>query len=369
MSKIVKLFAVSVAALLISGQCGGANSVQLSEADIDAKLSVLKPLPKVHYFWPLNPELLNDRSNRRLYELARITHSLCVQGEWATKEQIDNCVYTCAGVNKNAPVIKSSLGISFSPWHRKFGKELPPTDRGPTYQEEIHYFEERARLVRHWVEQSNENYHSDVKISAILLDCERFHVLQNNEKWNEAIRENLDIIHIKAQSIFPEARIEWYGRGIVRTSGGNGWTQTPYWTGKEIKAPLSCSLYSVPEIEGMRETFRRTCKLADELGIEEVTPWVALASGYRRGLKGLNQYFDYDWLYDIIYSYQIGAELNVKWYGDRPERFAPYNHAKIIIFWPPPFDKRTPGWPRHFIAYVRGATGVEKLDDLGYEEQ
>ncbi len=366
LKRAITIIAVGLA-ILLCVHCHGTQAVQLSQAGIDAKLAELKPLPKVHYYWPLLPELCNDRNSRRLYELARITHSLCVAGEWATAEQIDNCVYICARVNKTQPTIRSSLGVNFSPWHRRFGKELPPTDRGPTYHQEIRYFEERARLVKQWVEQSNAKYASDVNIGAITLDSERFHRKSADNAWNEGIREALDAIHTKAKSIFPDARIEWYGRGMIQVAGGTGWDKTSYWTGKEIKAPLSCSLYSVPEIERTRETFRRTCSLADQMSISDVTPWVALASGYRRGLVK-SQYFDYDWSYDIIYSYQIGAELNIKWYADRPERFAPYDRAKIVVFYPPPFDKRVPDWGRHFIAYARGATGVKELKDLGYEE-
>ncbi|MFZ0034820.1 MAG: hypothetical protein WAK60_07525 [Sedimentisphaerales bacterium] len=351
--------------LLNCQQCYGNSKVQLSEAELNAKLSALKPLPKVHYSWTPPPKLLEDRNNQRLYELARIMHSLSLSGIWATKQQVDNCVYTCARLNRTEPSIRSSLAFNFSPWHSKFDKNLPPTDRGASYEEEIRFFEERAKLVSDWVAQSNENYHSDVKISAILLDCERFHVLPDNEKWNEAIRENLDIIHTKTQAIFPEARIEWYGRGMIQVANDKVWDKTGYWTGKEIKAPLSCSFYTVPEIESMRERFSRTCKLADQMGISDVTPYVALAAGYRRGLDGT--YFDFNWSYDIIYSYLIGAELNIKWYGDRPERFAPYNRAKVVSFYPPPFDERSPDWAIYFIAYVRGATGVKELKDLGYE--
>ena len=147
-----------VVVILMFGQCYGVDPVQLSEAEMNSKLFVLKPLPKVHYFWPIAPELSNDRNNRRLYELARITHSLCVSGEWVTKQQVDNCVYICARVNKTGPVIKTSLGVNFSPWHRKFDKKLPPTDRGPTYREEIRYFEERMRLVKQWVKYSLSPY-------------------------------------------------------------------------------------------------------------------------------------------------------------------------------------------------------------------
>jgi hypothetical protein len=180
------------------------------------------------------------------------------------------------------------------------------------------------------------------------------------------MREVLDAIHKIAHDIFPEARIEWYGRGVKNDASETGWSVSPYFTGKEIKSSLSCPLYRVAELELMRETFRRTVKLADEMDVNDVTPWVALAAGNRRGMEKF-AYWDYDWSYDIVYSYQLGAELNIKWYGDRPKRFAPYHRAKVVVFYPPPFDKRVPDWPRHFIAYVRGATGVKELKDLGYE--
>jgi hypothetical protein len=368
MAKIIKMFAVGMAVLLLCTQCGATNTVQLSEAEIDAKLSALKPLPKVHYFYAaIGGGLSDGQNNRRLYEYARITHALSFWGEWVKQEQLDNFVHTCAQINKTNPEIPASIAVFYNPWHRKFGKDLPPTDRGSTYHEEIRFFSERLNLIKEWLASANKKYDTSVKLSAILLDCERFETKENNESWNEGMREALDAIHIEARTCFPEARIEWYGRGIREAAGGDGWAKTSYWTGKEIKAPLSCSLYTIPEIDQTRETFRRTCKLADQLGVSDVTPWVALAAGYRRGLLK-SRYWDTDWSFDIIYSYLIGAELNIKWYGDRPDRFAPYNRAKVIIFYPPPFDKQTPDWAIHFIAYVRGATGVKELKDLGHEE-
>jgi hypothetical protein len=363
MSKMMASFALGMLFLVVCVQCQGDSKGQLSNGEIDTRLATLEPLPKVHYFWPPPTEA----SNRRLYELTRITHSLSVSGDWSIAGYIDNRVYICAKVNKTRPNIKALLGVNFIPWHRKFGKNLPPTDRGPTYREELRYFEERALFVKQQVEQSNNKYKSDIKVGAVTLDTERFHVRKGDNRWNESIREALDAIHTRAQSIFPHARIEWFGRGMIQAAVDSGWSKTRYWTGREIKAPLSCSLYAISEIECMRETYRRTCKLADELGIEDVTPWVALGAGYKRDIEKF-QRWSFDWDYDLVYSWLLGAELNIKWYGDRPERFAPYNRAKVIIFYPPPFDTRTPNWPKHFIAYVRGATGVKELGDLGYEE-
>jgi len=359
---------MSVAVLLTCCQCNGSESVKLSEAEIDAKLSALKPLPKVHYSYSwIGGGILDDPHSRRLYEYARITHALTFWGQSTSRKQFNNCVYTCARINKTRPEIPACLAACFNPWHRKFGKDLPPTNRGPSYYEEIQYFTERMKLIKEWLAEENQKYGSNVKLTAILLDCERFHVKRGDERWNEGMREALDAIHIKARSIFPNARIEWYGRGI-KAFGGYRWGKRTEFTGREIKAPLSCSLYTLPELHRMRETYRRTCKLADELGIEDVTPWVALGAGYRRSIGNKQKYVS-DWPFDIIYSYQMGAELNIKSYSDRPDMYAPYDRAKVVIFYPPPFNPATPDWSRQFIAYVRGATGVKVLKDLGYEEK
>ena len=141
--------------------------------DIYKLLFNLKPLPKIHYSWGLWYQF-KDCEERVLYELARITHSLSIPGEWVTKEQIDKCVYICARVNKTEPKIPCSIGVNFSPWHRKFGKELPPTDRGPTYWEEIAFFAERMQTIKKWVEMKNAYYKSNVEVGTLLLDCERF---------------------------------------------------------------------------------------------------------------------------------------------------------------------------------------------------
>jgi hypothetical protein len=53
-------------------QCGASGTIQMSDNEIDAKLFELKPLPKIHYCWPPDANLLETRDSRRLYELARI---------------------------------------------------------------------------------------------------------------------------------------------------------------------------------------------------------------------------------------------------------------------------------------------------------
>jgi len=359
---------LSIVILVLSPESGHSSELALPYRDIESKLLKLKPLRKVHYSWKIESGgLLDEGNSRLLYEYARITHALSVCGEAVTEEQIDKCVYNCARVNKTKPKIPCSIGINYSPWHRKFGKDLPPTNRGPTYYAEISHFKERLSKIKQWLTKANEKYKTDVQVTALLLDSERFHKKAGDNQWNEGMRGALDAIHSTAKSVFERARIEWACRGIHRTWDGDGWEQTLYFTGKEIKAPLSCSLYTVPEIERMRETFRRTCALADKMEIEDVTPYVALASGYRRHpVKG--QKWSRDWDYDLVYSWMLGAELNNPWYAQRPVRYAPYNRAKVVVLSPAPFYKRTPAWEKHFVAYVRGADNVSDLTDLGYEE-
>jgi hypothetical protein len=341
---------------LITGQRCLASAT-LTETDLYNKLVELKPLPKVHYSWGIYHKLLEDPNSRQLYQLARITHSLCIAGEWVDKQHIDTVVYICARVNKTNPAISSSIGVNYSPWHRKFDKDLPPTDRGPTYKAELDYFAERLNLIKEWVRLSNQKYGTDVNVSALILDSERFYVRPSDEKWNNGIRESLDAIHLEAQRILPGTWVEWYGRGMHRLE--DAWGQTGLWTGREIKSPLSCSLYMVPEEDFMRQILQKTFALADTYGIIEVIPHVALGSGYRRGVKKRTNW-DWDWDYDIIYSYRLGRDLN------QTVKSSPYSRVTSVVFYPAPFYEKTPHWGEHFIAYVRGATGVAKLDDIGY---
>ncbi len=339
----------------------------LTDEETDSKLTALEPLPKVHYSSAIPKERIAQPYDRKAYEFCRIAHSLTVHGEYLTLTDVENCVYICERVNRLKPKIKSSIAVQLSPFHNKFGKDLPPTDRGPTYRAELDFIKLQLQKLNDYVQQGNSKYAGDVNVSAVLLDTEVFHTREADNRWNDAIREALDDVHTLVLSIFPDVSILWYGRGVGMIWGGDGWGKSDYFTGKEIKSSLSCSLYTPPEILRVREEFRRTVELAETLDINAVIPWVSLASGYRPGLKKA-QRFVMDWDYDLIYSYQLGAEINIPWYAERPKRYAPYDHARVVVFYPPAFDPRVKHWAKHFIAYVRGATGVSKLDDLGFDD-
>lgn len=335
----------------------GYNGYADPEMDIDGKLVELKPLPKVHYCSPYKNDMLADPHGKLLYEMARITHSVSIAVGRASKTEVGVAVYTCARINKTNPDIPCSIGLYYSPWYYKFGKDKPPTYRGPEYNEELKLFQDRLNQVKRWIEEKNRHYSSQVKVSILKLDCERFEAKKDDDEWNEGLRSLLDETQIKAQLIFPDARILWYGRGIR-------WgKKTPYWTGKEMKSSLSCSLYFLPKESLVDDTYRQTCAMADSLGIESVVAYVSLASGYKFKPSG-RAYWEKDWDYDPIYSYRMGAKLNMSEYQDKLAADPEYFRSDIIALYPNPFRTEAPAWGKHFIAYVRGATGVSDLTDL-----
>ncbi len=333
-----------------------------TDAQVLAWLRELKPLPKVHYSWPVPFDKLSDDL---LYEYVRLTNAVSVSGEWGTTEQIEQSVAVCKRVNDEMPKVPASIGINYSVWHRRFGKDLPPTDIGPTHQAELDYLQSRMESLRTALAEANQKHQTDIAISAVLFDSEHFHVKPDDAAWNEAITAKYDAATDVVRTVFPKVRIEWYARGAIHPGASpTGWSESTYFTLDEKAGSFGCSLYQVPEIGYTREIFRRTAANAEQHGCAEVTPWIALASGYRRQTDKYHE-FSLDWNYDLIYSWQLGAEVNHAWFGapERHERFAPWNKAKIAIFYPEPFG-RTPHWPEHFVTYVRGAHLIKTLPEL-----
>jgi len=245
-----------------------------------AWLRELKPLPKVHYSWPLPLEKMSDEL---LFQYVRLTGAVSLSGEWGQVEQVDRAVAVCQKVNAAKPQIPASLGINYSVWHRRFGKDLPPTDTGPTHQAELDYLKSRLAAMRDALAAANEKHAAKVAVTAILFDSEHFHVKPDNAAWNKAITAKYDAATDVVRAIFPKARIEWYARGAVQPgASATGWSESTYFTLDEQAKTFGCSLYQVPEIGYTREIFRRTAENAVQHGCQEVTPWIALASGYRR---------------------------------------------------------------------------------------
>lgn len=354
--KAILILLVAISAIAIEAD---ANP---TDQQILTWLRELQPLPKVHYSWPVPFKKLSDEL---LYEYVRLTHAVSLSGEWGKPEQIERAVVICKQVNATGPKIPASIGVNYSVWHRRFGENLPPTDTGPTHHAEIDYLRTRLEMIRDALTAANQKHETDVAITAVLFDSERFHIREGDSEWNKAITAKYNAAYEIARSIFPRVRIEWYNRGAVQPGASpTGWRHSTYFVLDEKGESFGCSLYQVPEIGHTREVFRRTVRNAEKHGCAEVTPWIALASGYRRQTDMYHK-FSFDWNYDLIYSWQLGAEINQPWFGapEYHERFAQWNKAKIVIFYPEPFG-RSPYWAEHFIAYVRGAHLVKSLPEV-----
>ena len=107
--------------------CAIGDDSKPTDSQVLEWLRELKPLPKVHYSWPVP---LDRMSDELLFEYVRLTQAVSLSGEWGTAEQMDQAVAVCQRVNALKPKIPTSIGINFSVWHRRFGQDLPPTDTG-----------------------------------------------------------------------------------------------------------------------------------------------------------------------------------------------------------------------------------------------
>lgn len=328
-------------------------------------LQALPPLQKVHYSWPLSQGLLDNPSDPRYAEYIRITHAITLCGEAVTAQQVNSAVVACRQINVGGPAVPARIALSYSPWHRVFPEGLPPTDMGPMHDAEIAQFFSRMDFARNALASANATHGADIQISAILLDTERFFLKEPSEPgaadWNEAMRIKYDAIYDAAKSVFPNARVDWYGRGSVHIAAtDDGWANDNWYALTEKGDAFSCPLYRVPALAYMRDTFRRTLARAQSRGVSQVIPWIALGAGYREASEKLHSWVQ-DWDYDSALAWQLGAEVNNPSYSDAPERFAPWSAAPAVVFYPPPFDTRSPAWERHFVAYCRGAAGIPDL--------
>ncbi len=339
----------------------------------------LEPLPKVHYSWKLPNKFLEDPDNPYFYEYVRLSRGASLSARPRSAEMqlhANSCVKVCKRVNLTGPRIPASIAINYSPYHAHVPIGASPLDRGEAYLKEIARLELSFDITKLHIDAANANNAngSDIQVGAILLDSERYYFKdpseEGAEEWNDAINENYQTIYDIVQDRFPNARVEWYSKGMMTfgytDDGVNGGTDNFRLVKHHDPALITpgsptshCSLYSVHKSETTRETLRRTYEHAQQHGIDEVVPWIALGSGYGWKNDVWERSFHMNYPYHIAYSRELGAQMNMPWYQTKP-RYGPWNKVKIGIFYPEPFG-RTHDWGRHFVAYVRGASGIIEL--------
>ncbi len=336
-----------------------------TEAQVLAWLQELDPLPKVHYSYAVEPFLYRQPLNPLMYEFVRITNACSVRTRWPQETDVYTAVEACRQVNNTHPDIPATIALNFSPWHMVFPEDAPPTDMGPDHDAEIEFFRTTAEQFKQWVADANKAYGASIEISAIILESERFFTKREGDdgwqEWNEAIDVKHNAIYSIARELFPDARIERYLRGaIIPCEDHTTWCQERFYTLNEMGDYFSTDFYLPWYVNTMVESFRRNCLKADDHGISSVMPWVSLAAGWARaGERSRKWVVDHD--YDTALSWQLGAQINDPYYAAHPEEYAPWDRAEVVCFYPTPFNARIPSWGKHFVAYVRGAHGIEEL--------
>eukprot|EP00039_Didymoeca_costata_P022575 m.4764 g.4764 ORF g.4764 m.4764 type:complete len:384 (-) comp3096_c0_seq2:129-1280(-) len=352
----------------------------------------LPSLAKIHYSWPIPPEVLAD-SPAVLVDYVRITGS-CSVGLPSAMEpslltSIDQCVEMCLQSKANPT---TCIAINFSPWYHGFPGSDPTNTTGEA--EVVSVYKTMLQAVSQHLRNTSKN----VGVGAILLDSEKFSCSFNMNGSHSAIcdavaRKN-DLIFNASIDVFPDAEIVQYARGSVSYSDTYGWVGPPscdtcdtYWghyTTWDLGTSFGTSIYSVQELYKMRQTFQKTVAAAKNMKKPTgVVPWLALGCGYRV-MSSLNcsaysldkapcTTFDFQFDYGLEFSWQMGSEINdVARYGPNASvRLAPWDYAKSLAFYPSVFDTRSPPSPRlgnsttimveHFAAYVKGAAGLPGL--------
>jgi hypothetical protein len=338
------------------------TAVVMSEAQVLEQLRALPALQKVHYSWTLPRFLYDPEVHPLLEEYVRITHAMCLPSgaQAAHYRKVFEMAKRIEAENPDQPAIR--LGVKYAPWHDVFPPNLPPTDFGPDHDAEIETFRQRLELIRDSVAQANLEADTHIEVAVFFLDSEIFYARDPNQPgadaWNAAIDAKYNAFFYLIREYFPDANVDWYFRGgLHRCANNDGWCRFRHFTGNELGDSYSVSLYSLPEYGYMREAFRRSAEIAEADGAPRLIPWISLAAGYHRDAAEGFEY-SWDWDFDTWYPWQLGTELNHPWYATNPERFAPWDWAEYAFFYPEPFG-RAPHWGKHFVAYVRGAAGMD----------
>lgn len=339
-------------------------------------LAGLKALPKPHHSWPLPADVVN--ASLPIYmDFVRVTQSAPIALH-CTQQQVAASVAAAKAAGPDA-----TIALNFSPWSDQvdWPAGTPPTTTGTLEDTAMQIYTGALANISNWIAEANA---ADaipgavaVTVGVALIDSETFRVNGSQpvtSEWNAAITRKHDLVYNATVAAFPGVVVEWYARGHVwRASTDSGWTDNSrrLFTLQERGSTFGTSLYAIPYMGYTREAYNRTYNAAVAAGVKETTPWLALGCGYHVEFGAA--VWSFEWDYDRMTSWQLGAEINNAWFGERPARFAAWNGAQRVAMYPSIFDPRsavvtTPHGPstamiEHFVAYVNGAAMLKELPE------
>jgi len=321
----------------------------------------IPPLPIPHYSAPLSERWLKERPPEAI-EACRLMGSVSISASEATRQTVVDAV-ALAQAASDAGGQRVVIALNYSPWHYEFRKwGMPESEKEPVTLRGVKHYQELARLteklwrIRAWLAETK----SDVRVAAILYDCEVFDV--TGDAANDvAVREKLDASFDAAREAFPDARIYWFGFGAYVPGD---WDKTAFaetkdfpWDAKTDAAAVA--MYYPGEPWANREVMRRTAADALNHGVMNVVAWVSLGAGYVPVADPASRdrrEWTFDYEYPTAFSWYLGRDLNR---SDRWWRPATVPKPEAVVFYPAPSDERVPCAWDHFVAYCSGAANLD----------
>jgi hypothetical protein len=380
-------------AMIFSGIAASNTGIAASDTGNSTILPMLRELvalPLPHHAWPFchrenscTEEYMATNlpwsSQSVLKEYARITHSVSAYaGLHVYSNLTDSAIETmweklAAGVEGTDATIAIQLEIG----KEKLGSPIRP---GNTMIAQMR--NATAALAR-----ANKKLGTHASIGTVMVD---------QEGWGASsptvVTQNNDAVYNASALVFGKnVNIQYYGRGMASLNDwfASGFWEPAWYSLQEIdNRQLSVPLYIVPERSTMRIQYQRTvakmrnvsavCQSENKKRVaaglpakwcpNQVTPWISLGAGYKPPTDATQTHYSYTipWDYPIWYSWEFGRDINNATIRTASTSF--YQWAKTVVFYPSPFDPRSPqrgdGMTTmllHFIAYCRGAAGDMRL--------
>ncbi|MDM8006720.1 MAG: hypothetical protein QUV05_11310 [Phycisphaerae bacterium] len=353
------LIIFTLAAALASGPACATGQVPTSQPllglTVEEQMRILRglpELPKVHYCWGFTGHAsewegrpIIPLSDPRLPEYVRICHGIGLAGTIPPK-YARQAVKLCADVNRSKPKIPATIALNYSLWHYKFPpRPAPPTDPDPG---EIALFESRMRALKAEINRANAGLGSDVKVGAILFDCERWTYKASSEagaaEWNAAINAKFNAGYEAAKKLFPGVPVDWAYLGTAPRS--SDWTKIKH-------DSYSGGQYCPGDFRVQTYNFRRLISQAVADGQDRVLVWLSAGATGTLDPKPGNPWYA-RWTpqqdYDSANSWEMGRLLNSRTYPGHGEH---WERVTAVIWFPQPWH--CPHWFKHFVMYCRGA--------------
>ena len=344
-----------------------------------------------------------NTSSPTLRDFARITHSLPIRvplhGDSATfaedgtdAHQISQAVKICADTN-------ATLNLNWSPWYYYYNCTACKSDprvQGEPEAAEIGLFTEYLNRAKDWVAAANKQWGTDVKITSVALDSEKFafanahHAVVGQQDWVGNLTRKNNLVFETVKKVLPDAHPfqydrggcgrcepQWgtsppgsdtdpFNRGIGWCADGFRYVDTYTLQPDELGDMYGLSLYTVAEPGNTRAQMNNTANrcLADP-NCKAVMPTIVLGAGYRHNVSnfgatffttevagsadahaggGKDKFIDGrragpDWDYDPYYSWILGAQLNrpEEYGGNNSARWARWDMATQVQLFPGPF--------------------------------